>query len=162
MRGPIQCAEKGARGDRRVGRAQGVPANPVGDERPDAALVAIALRDDRRPQPRRQRMDLEMRRGSLEFVHETQDVRDGEVAKPRRHWPARSPRARQCLQHPVERAALTEVEDLVLALEVVIQDAWRKIGGGRDVAHAGSCEADRAERPRGRAKDLDAARFGAV
>jgi hypothetical protein len=162
VRGPVQRAEERPRGDRRVGRAQHAAADAVGDERPDAALVSIAFGDDRGPQTGRQRMDLEVRRGSFELVDQAQDVRHGEIAKPRRERTAGPPRTRQRVQHPIEGAALTEVEQLVLAFEIVVQDPRREVGGGRDVTHAGRREADGSERSSGGAEDLDAARLGSA
>jgi len=159
--GPVEGAEKGARRDRRVGRGELAASDAVGDERADAAFVPIALGDNRRAQRGRQGVDLEMRGGSFELVDEAEDVRDGELAQPRGERTGGPARAVQRGEHAVERAALTEVEQLVLAGEVVIQDAGREVGGGRDLAHAGAREPDRSERARRRPQDLDAPRLGA-
>ena len=83
MGGPVEGTEKGAGRDRRVRRLQFAVAHTGGDQCTDAALVAIALGDDRFAQRRRQGVDLEVRRGSLEVVDEAAHVGEGEGAEAR-------------------------------------------------------------------------------
>ena len=80
MGGPVERAEKRARGDGRVGAA----AAGRGDEGAHAALVAIALGDDPLAQRRWQGVDLEVSGGPFEAIDETEHVRDGELAEARR------------------------------------------------------------------------------
>src|SRR5689334_11241960 len=75
--GPVERAEKGARGDDGVWAA----ASFRGNQRAQAALVAIALGDDSIAQPPWQRVHLQVRCGPLDFVEETEDVRDRQLAK---------------------------------------------------------------------------------
>ena len=82
--GPIEGAEKRARRDRRVDAASAFGR----DQRANAALVAIALRDDSLAQRRGQRVHLEMGGRTVEAVNEAQDVRNGKVAEPRGERPA--------------------------------------------------------------------------
>ena len=161
VRGPVQRAEESARGDGRVGRAQHAAPDPAGDDRAHAALVAIALVDDACAQAGRQRVDLHVRRRSLDFVHEAQDVRHRHRAQARGERRRFAARAGQRVEQPIERAVLAEEEQLVLAAEVVIEVAWRQISGDGDVAHAGRREAAGAEHAGGGAHDLHAARVGA-
>ncbi len=149
MRGPVERAEERPRRHR------------IADECPDAALVAITLGDDRGAQPRRQRIHLEVRRRSFDFVDQAQYVSERQLVQPRRQRPASTAGPRQRREQPVERPVLTEVEQLVLAAKVVVQVAGRQVRRLGDVAHAGRGEADAAERPRGGAQDLDPAGVGA-
>jgi len=101
-----------------------------------------------------------VRRRSLDLVDQAEDVRDGERAQAIRQRSAFPPGARERVEHPIEGAALTEVEEFVLALEIVIEVAGGEVGGRRDVAHAGRGETHRPERLGGRSEDLDAAGVG--
>jgi len=107
-------------------------------------------------------VDLEVRRRSVDFVDDAQHVRDGEIVQPRPHRAAIRAGPRQGVEHPIERAALAEIEQLVFAREVVIQVAGREVGGRGDIAHAGGGEADLAKCACGGAQDLHAARIGAM
>ena len=134
----------------------------VGDERAHAALVAIALARRSRAQraaaarrPRGARSRPRLRRAAAH-------VRGEHVAQPRRRRPTLARRAaRERREHAIERAVLAEVEDLVLAAEVVVEVAGRQVGGVGDLAHAGGGEAAGAEHARGGAQDLDPAVVGA-
>ena len=88
MGGPVERAEEGTGCDRRVGGAQRAAVDAVGDQRANAALVAVAFGDDPRPQPCRQRVDLEVCGRSFDAIHEAQHVRDGDVSQPRGQMPA--------------------------------------------------------------------------
>jgi len=123
VRGPVERAEKRTGRDGRVGRAQRAAPNAAGDERAHAALVPIPLGDDARAQARREGIDLEVRARPLDLVEEAEDVRDGHVAQPRAQWPAAGPRRGERLEQAIQRAVLTEEEELVLAAEIVIQVA---------------------------------------
>jgi hypothetical protein len=160
--GPVQRAEKRARGDGGVGRAQRRAPDPVGDERAHAALVLIALGDDRRAQPRRQRIDLEVRRRSLDLIEQAPDVRHRQLVQTVGERPgAVAARLGQRLEQAIERSTLAEEEDLVLAAEIVIEVARREIGGDGNLAHPGGGEAASAEDARGGAHDGDAPAVGA-
>jgi len=160
--GPVDRAQERARRDGRVGGAQEAPPDAAGNERADAALVAIALGDDARAQPRRQRVHFEMRRRSLDVVQQAEDVRGGDVAEAAGERAGAAPRARERLEQPIERSVLAEKEQLLFAAEVVIEVAGREVGGDGDVAHAGRGEPARAEHARRRAHDRDAPGVGAL
>ena len=159
--GPVERSEKCARRQGRILRAEDAAAHAVGDQRPHAAFVAVALGDDRRAQALGKRVELEVRRRSLHFVDEAQDVRGGEPAQPL----GERLLAAACLierrQQPIERTVLAEVEQFVLTLEIVVEVARRQVGGERNVAHAGCCIAAVAEDACGGAEDADAAGVGA-
>ena len=160
VRGPVQRAEKRARGDRRLGRAQDAAPDAGCDERPDAALVRVALGDDARAEPGGEGVDLEMRRRSLDLVEQTEHVGRRHLAQARRERPGVAPRARERVEQAVQRSILAEEQQLVLPAEVVIQVAGRQVGGDGDVAHAGGGEAAGAEDAGGGAHDLDAPHVG--
>jgi hypothetical protein len=162
VRGPVERAETRARGHRGVGRPEQAGADAAGDERADAALVAVAFGDDAGAQPRRQGVDLEMRGRSLDIVEQHEHVGDGQGAQARRQRPAVAAGDGQGGEQPVERAVLAEEEQFVLAGEVVIQVAGREVGGDGDVAHPGGSEAAGPEHARRGAHDRDAAGFGAA
>ena len=160
MRGPVERAEKRPGRDGRVGRPQQAAPDAIGDERPHAALVPIPLGDDARPQARREGIDLEVRAGPLDLVEEAEDVRDGHVAQPGGQRSAAGPRRGERLEQAIQRAVLTEEEDLVLAAEVVIQVAGREGGGVGDLPHARGGEAAGAEDARRRPHDFEAPGVG--
>jgi hypothetical protein len=162
VRRPVERAEKRARGDERIGRGERAGANAVGNQRADAAFVAIALGDDERAQALGQSVDFEMRRGTLDLVDEREDVRLGERAQPIVQRTALSSGAGERGEELVEGAVLAEVEELVLAAEVVIEIAGREIRGIRDVAHAGGRKPACAEDPGRRAENLEAPGVGAA
>ena len=132
----------------------------VGDERADAALVAIALRDDPRSETRRQRVDLQVRRGSFDFVDQAEHVRDGDLPQAVGQRAGAAARGGERLKQAIERSVLAEEQQLVLAPEVVIEVAGREVRRHADVAHAGGREPACAEHARCRPHDLDAARLG--
>ena len=162
VRGPVERAEERPRGDGGVGRVQRAAPHAVGDERADAALVAIALRDDPRSETRRQRVDLQVRRGSFDFVDQTEHVRDGDLPQAVGQRAGAAARGGERLKQAIERSVLAEEQQLVLAPEVVIEVAGREVCRHGDVAHAGGREPARAEHARRRPHDLDAARLGAL
>ena len=161
MRRPVERAEKGPGGDGRFGAA----AARRGDEGAHSALVAIALGNDPVAKRRRQGVDFEVSGGAFEAIDETEHVRDGEPAEARRERTPilRAGRARggQGVEQAVQRAVLTEVEQLLLAAEVVIQVAGRQIGGNPDVPHACRREAVLAKHASRRAHDFHLAGFRA-
>jgi len=161
VRCPVESTEKCAARDRRIRGAQPPAANPVGDERADAALVAVAFGHDPRPQTRRQGVHLEVCRRAVDLVEQAQHVRRGEVAQPHGERRAGTARPRQRGEHPIERLVLTEEQQFVLAAEVVIQIPGRKVRGGGNVAHPGGGEPAGAEHLGGGAHDRDAPRVGA-
>jgi hypothetical protein len=157
---PVERAEKRARGDGRIGGAQGAAADAVGHQGADASLVPVAFRDDERAQSRREGVDLEVGRGSFELVDEAQDVRGRQIVQAIGEPPAVASRRGERSEQTVERPVLAEEEQLVLPTEVVVQVARREISGDRDVAHPGGGEPARAEHARRGAHDLDAAHVG--
>jgi len=100
----------------------------VGHQRADAALIAIALRDDARAKTGREPVDLEVRRRSLHLVEQAQHVSGGEIAEPCRQRRPLAPRPRQRIQHALERLILAEEQQFVLAAEVVIEIRRREVG----------------------------------
>jgi hypothetical protein len=159
--GPVEGAQERARGDQNVRHAQCAAPDSGRNQRPDTALIAVALGDDRAPEAGRQRIDLEVGGRSLEVVHQAPDMRGSEPLQTCRQRTERPPRLAERLEQPVERSVLAEEQDLVLAPEIVIQVAGRQIRGVGDVPHTGSGEAVGSEDPGGCAKDLDAPRVGA-
>ena len=135
VRRPVQRAEERARSDGGVGGAQHAAPDAGGHERANAALVAIALGDDRCAQPAGEGTDLEVRGGAFDLVDQTHHVRDRETAEAIEQRTVVAPRVGERGQQPV--------------------------GGDGDVAHAGGGEAPRAEHAGGGAHDLHAARVGA-
>jgi hypothetical protein len=160
--GPVERAEKSPGGDDRVGRAQRAAAHPFGDEGADGALVAIALGDNHRAEATGQGIDLEMGGAALDLVEQTEDVGFGERAQPIGQRTGAAPGGGGGGEQPLERAVLAEIEQFVLAAEVVIEVAGREIGGEGDVAHPGAGEAAGAEDTRRRAQDGDTAGVGAA
>ena len=160
MSGPVERAEKRARRQCRVGRGQRAAACSLRHESADAALVAIAFGDDGRAQALGQRVELEVRGRALQLVEQAEDVGRGEGPEPIGDRRARTPGRREVRQQAIQRAVLAEVEQFVLALEVVIQVAGGEVGGDGDVAHAGGRKAAVTEDARGGAEDVDAARVG--
>jgi hypothetical protein len=159
VRGPVEGAEKGARGDRRIARAQRAAGDAGGDDRADAALVAVPFGDDERAETGREGVDLEMGGGTFDAADETEHVRARKRVEAVGQRPARAARVGERLEQTVERAVLAEEEQLVLAAEVVIEVAGRQIGGGGDVAHAGGREAAFAEDAGGGAEDVQPAQI---
>ena len=156
MGGPVERAEKRARRDGGVGGPQFVALDPVGDDRADAALVAVALGDNRRAQPRRQGVDLEMGGRPFHLVEQAADVRGSHVVQPVGERPRPiAPHLGERFEQAIERSVLAEIQDLVLAAEIVIEVARRQVGGDGNLAHPGGGEAAGAEHPRGGAHDLD-------
>jgi hypothetical protein len=150
----------GGGGDRRVGRVQAPGAHAGGDQRADAALVAIALGDNACAKAGREGVDFEMGRRSLDLVKQAQDVGDGDLAQPQPQRPSSRARGGQRREQPIRGAVLAEEEELVLAAEIVLQVAERKVGGRGDVAHAGGGEAAGAKDPRPGADDRHPAGIG--
>jgi hypothetical protein len=121
--GPVECAKKGARGDHGIGDAERALADALGDERANAALVAIAFGHDERSKAAGERVDLEVRGGAFDSIDETQDVRFRELAEPRRDRLAGSPGVGKRAEQVLERAILAEIQDLVLPPKIVVQIA---------------------------------------
>lgn len=158
MGGPVERAEEGTRGDGRIGRPELAAGDAVGDERADAALVAITLRDDRRAQAAGQGIDLEVRGRAFHLIDEAEDVGGREPAQPIGHRTGVAARLRQRGEQLVERPILTEEQELVLAAEVVVQVAGREVRGAGNLAHAGGGEAALPEDAGRGLEDLDAPR----
>jgi hypothetical protein len=162
VRGPVQRAEKGTGRQRRVGGGEGAGRDAAGDERTNAALVAIAFGDHRGAQPLRQHVEFKVRRRALHLVDEAEHVGGGKLPQTIDERTVAAARQLQRRQQTVERPVLAEVEQFVFALEVVIEIARRQIGGDRDLAHAGGGKTAVAEDPRRRPQDRDPPRIGAA
>jgi hypothetical protein len=161
VRRPVQRAEKGARADRGIRRPQRAPPDAIGNQRPHAALVAIALGDDACTEAWRQCVDGQVRGRPLDLVEQAEHVRGRHLVQPDGQRCAAGLGRGERVEQPIERPILAEEEDLVLAGKIVIEVARRQVGGDGDLAHASRREAARAKDPRRRAHDLDAARLGA-
>jgi hypothetical protein len=162
VRGPVERAEKGARRHGRIGVPQLAALDAVGDDGAHAALVAIALGDNRHAQARWQGVDLEVRGRSFDFVQQASHVRRRHLVQPLgERAGAIAPHLGERLEQPIERSVLAKEEDLVLAAEVVIQVARRQVGGNCDLAHAGGGKTAGAEYARSGAHDLDPPVVGA-
>jgi len=161
VRRPVERAEKGARRDGRVADAKLAGSDTGGHQGPDAALVPVALGDDRFAERGRQGVHLQMRRRALDLVDEAAHVREGKCAQPARERAARPPRGGERVEEAIQRPVLAEEEDFVLAPEIVIQVRGRELGRDRDVAHPGRAVAAGAEDTRRGAQDLDPPGVGA-
>lgn len=161
MRRPIERPEECPCRDGGIGRAKLPAPDAVGDQRADAVLVPVALRDNRRSKTRRERVHFQVRRRSVHFVDEAEDVRNRKIVEATGERGTAAARGRQRGEQPVQRAILAEEENLVLAAEIVIQVARREVGGDGDVAHAGRGKPARAEHVGGGFQDADAAGIGA-
>jgi hypothetical protein len=161
VRGPVQRAEKGARGDGRIVGAEDAAADAARDERAHAALVSIPFRDDPRAQAAGERVHLEMGGGTLHFVHQTEHMRLRQLAQAAGQRAVGALRGGQRGQQVVQRAVLAEEEQLVLPAEVVVEVGGGKIGRDRDLAHPRSGEAAGPEDARGGTEDLHAPGIGA-
>jgi hypothetical protein len=94
---------------------------------------------------------------SLHLVEQAEDVGAGKRTQPIGQRRAPAAGLRQVGQQAIERPVLAEVQQLVLALEVVIEVAGREVRGDGDVAHAGGGVAAVAEDAGGGAQDVHAA-----
>lgn len=162
VRRPIQGAKKCAGRQRRVLRTEGAALDALRDQPAHAALVAIALGDDRGTQAFRQRIKLEVRRRSEQLIDQAEHVGDGQLAQALGQRRAAAPRRLQRLEQAIQRPVLAEVEQFVLALEVVIEVAGGKVGGDGDLAHPGGGVAACAKDAGGGAQNGDAALVGAA
>lgn len=160
MRGPVQRAQERACGDGGIRGAQRPGPDAGGDQRTNAAFVLVALGHDPHPQHGWQGVDFEMGGRALDLVDQAQDVGDGEIADAGGQRATIAPRGRQRVEQPIGGPVLAEEQQLVLASEIVIEIARRKVGGDADVAHAGRREAAIAEDARRRPHDLDAPGVG--
>ena len=160
MRRPVEGTEKCARGDVGVRCGERAFADAVSDERADAALVAVALCDDERSKPAGQGIHFEMRGGAVDVVEQAQNVGFREQSDAVRQRAVATPRVREGRRQFAERPILAEIQQLVLAAEVVIEVRRRQVRGLGDVAHAGGREAARAEHARRRLQDAEAPRVG--
>ena len=161
VRRPVQRAEKRARGDGGVGRAERAGPDAARDQRADATLVLIALGDDARAQTRGQRVDFEVRGGSFDLVEQTENMGRRHVAQAAGERPAALARGGQRIEEAIDRPVLAEEEQFVLAAKVVIEVGRGEVCCRRDVAHAGRRESPRPEDARRGAHDLDPAGVGA-
>jgi hypothetical protein len=160
MRRPVEGAEKSARGDVGVRCGERAFADAVSDEGADAALVAIPLGDDERSKPAGQGIHFEMCGGALDVVEQAQNVGFRELPDAVRQRTIGAPGFREGCRQFLERPILAEIQQLVLAAEVVIQVRRRQVRGLGDVAHAGCREAARAEHRRRRLQDAETPRIG--
>jgi hypothetical protein len=160
-RGPVEGTQKGARSDCRVAAAELAPPHSLSDERTDSALVPIAFGDDERTEFWRQRVDLEVCRRTLYFVDEAEDMGNGETPKPAGERPLARRSIVECGEQAIERAVLTEVQQLLFAAEVVVQVGRGEIGRDGDLAHAGGGKTALAKRLCRRAQDFEAPVIGA-
>ena len=158
--GPVERAEKSARGNRRVAAAKLAPLHPAGDERSDAALVLVALGDDERAQFCGQGIDLEVRRRTLDAVDEAQHVGDGEGTKPAGERPPASRHFVERREEAIERAILAEVQQLFLAAKIVIKVGRGQVGRDGDLAHPGGGKTTVPEDSGRGAEDLEPAAIG--
>ena len=153
MGGPVESAEKGARRHRGLGAAAALP----GDQRPNTALVAIALGDDPLAEAWREGIDFEMRSGAFDFVDQAEDVGDRQVSDAGGEGSSIFPGESQRREQAIQRLVLAEKEQLLLAAEIVVQVPVRQVGGDGDLAHAGGGEAAGPKHARGGAHDLHTA-----
>src|SRR5712671_3024483 len=98
MGGPVEGAEKGPRRHRGLGAAAAL----LGDQRPNTALVTIALGDDPLAEAGWEGIDLQMRPGAFHFVDQAEDVGDREISKARGERPSILPGERQRRQQAVQ------------------------------------------------------------
>jgi len=147
---PIERAEKSARGDDRIRRRELAAPDAAGYEPADAVLIAVPLGHDERAEPAGEGADLEVGGGAFDFVQEATYVRLCKLAKPLDERTIGAARFGERGQQVIERAVLTEKQQLVLAAKVVVEVARRQVGFDGDLAHAGRCEAAGAKDASGR------------
>lgn len=157
---PVERAERSARGDVGVGGGEGALADAVRDEGANPALVAIPLRDDERAQTAGERVDFEMGRGPLDLVEQAEHMRLRESAQALRQRIVAPPCLGKRAEQRIERPVLAEIEQFVLAAEVVIQVRGGEVRGDGDVAHAGGGETACPEDGGGSFQDPDPPRIG--
>jgi hypothetical protein len=157
---PIERAEKSACGDDRIRRRERAAAEASGYERADAAFVAVPFGHDDRAEPAGEGVDLEVGGRPFDFVQEAQDVRLCELTKPGDERTFGAARLGERVQQVIERAVLTEKQQLVLAAKVVVEVARRQVGFDGDLAHAGGGEAPGAKDAGGRSQNADAPGIG--
>ena len=160
LHGPVECAQKRPGGDRRVGLRQFAAPDAGRDQRTDGAFVAIAPGDHRGAPPGGQGVELEVRRRPLYLFDQTAHVIGSQRAQPRRHRSLAAPGGGGVGQEAIERAVLAEIENLVLAAEVVVKVGGGEVRGHRDIPHASSGKAHRLEHPGGGGEDRGAPRLG--
>jgi hypothetical protein len=159
LSGPVESAQKRARGDRWISSLQFTTPDSVRDKRTDPMLVPVTFGKNRRAQPGRQRLDFQVGGGTFDFVDEAEHMGGGEAMKPCVNSAVRRPGSCERAQQAVERPILTEEEELLLATEVVIQVARREVGGDGNLAHARGRESSEAEDAGCRPQDADASRI---
>ena len=106
--GPIESAETGAGGDVGIGGGERALLDAVGNQRADAAFVAVPFGDDERPQAAGEGVDFEVGRRSLDLVEQVEDVRLGEASQPVGQRVRRPPRRGQRRQQVIQRPVLTK------------------------------------------------------
>ena len=131
-------------------------AHSAGHQRPHTVFVSIAFLHDGRAHGSRERVHLDVRGCSFDFADDTQHMRGRQVAQPRADRPSGLARNRQCSAQPVQRSILTEVQNLILALEIVVQVSRRKVRSKGDLAHPGRRVSAPAKHTGGRAQNFQA------
>lgn len=158
--GPVECAEERPGGHRRVGLSELPAPDAGGDQRPHDALIAVAAGDDRRAPPGWQGVELEVRRRTPHIFDQAAHVLGGQDPQARGDRSFAVTGRGGVGEKAIEGAVLAEVENLVLAAEVVVQVGGREIRGHRDIAHAGGGKPHLLEHPGGGNEDRGAARLG--
>jgi hypothetical protein len=160
LNGPVERAQKRSGRDRRVGRCELAASDAGRDQRADGALVAVASGDDRRAPTGGQGVELEVRRRTPHFLDQAAHVIGGQAAQPRSERSVALAGGRGVRKQAIERPVLTEVENLVLAAEVVIEVGGGEIRGHGDLAHAGGGKAHLLKHSRRGGEDCGAAGLG--
>ena len=137
-------------------------ANALRHQPAQRPLVPVPLADDADAKGRGEPLDLEVSGRALHLVEHGEHMRDQNSAQPLTGVGHRPAGLGDALEHAIQRPVLAVEQDLVLALEVVVEVGGRQVGRHRDVAHAGAREAALAEDRRGRAQDGVAARIEAA
>jgi hypothetical protein len=160
LHGPVEGAQERPGGHRRVGLGELAAPDANRDQPPDDALVSVAPGDDCRAAPGRQRVELEVRRRPLHVLDQATHVLGGQGAQANGDRPLAVPGSGGVGEEPIEGAVLTEVEDLVLAGEVVVEVGGGEVRSHRDLPHAGGGKSHLLKDARGGGKDLRAPRLG--
>src|SRR6266852_3343964 len=95
-----------------------------------------------------------MRRRPFDLVEDASQMRHDDQAQLDRCTGSSAPDLVKSFDHTVQGIVLAKEEDVVLAVEIVIQIRRRKIRRGCNVAHAGLCESAHTELPSCSAQNL--------
>jgi hypothetical protein len=154
---PVEGSEDGARGESVIARHEFTGASPSGDQVAHTLFVTIAFYTKSLLQAREKSAGQEMGGGTFYFVEHAAQMRNYDQAQFFRGAGFRSANLLKSGDQAIESDVLTEKQNFVLALEIIVEVGGREVGRGSDVAHTGFGEAGDAKLFSGSAKDFQAA-----